>query len=67
MLPQVHISPKDEVRKILDLLPDSASYEDIQYHLFVREKIERGLQELADGKTIPEADMEKVFDQWLSE
>ncbi len=61
------LSVKDEVRKMLDNLPDTVTYEDLQYHLFVREKIERGLQELADGKGVPEEEMDKFFKEWLSE
>jgi predicted transcriptional regulator len=61
------LSVKEQVKRMLDNLPDTVTYEDIQYHLFVREKIERGLQELAEGKFVPEEEMEKLFDQWLSE
>jgi hypothetical protein len=31
---------KDEVKKMLDSIPDDATFEDIQYHIYVREKIE---------------------------
>ena len=27
---------KEEVRKILDQIPDDVSYEDIQYHIYVQ-------------------------------
>ena len=33
-------SAKEQVQQILELLPDDASLEDIQYHIFVRQKIE---------------------------
>lgn len=33
---------KDEVRELLEDLPDDASLEDIQYHLYVRQKIQGG-------------------------
>jgi hypothetical protein len=61
------LSVKEQVKEMLDNLPDTVTYEDIQYHLFVREKIERGLQEMAEGKGVPEEEMDKLFDQWLSE
>jgi hypothetical protein len=61
------VTAKEGVRKMLDLLPDDATYEDIQYHIYVREKIERGLQEMAEGKGVSEEEMEKIFNQWLSE
>ena len=39
------INAKEEVRKILDKIPDDASLEDIQYHIYVCQKIERGLKD----------------------
>ena len=35
---------KEEVRKMLEYLPDDVSFEDIQYHIYVREKIARGAE-----------------------
>ena len=35
---------KDDVRALLEKLPDDASLNDIQYHIYVRQKIERGLE-----------------------
>ena len=32
---------KAEVRELLDGLPDEASIEDIQYHIYVRQKIQK--------------------------
>src|SRR5882672_10158517 len=43
---------KEEVREILDQIPDNASLEEIQYHIYVRQKIERGLEDVKQGKTI---------------
>ena len=61
------LSVKDEVRKMLDNLPDTITYEDVQYHLFVKQKVERGLIERGENIGIPEEEMEKQFEQWLSE
>jgi hypothetical protein len=33
--------PKQQVAEILENLPDDASFEDIQYHIYVRQKIEQ--------------------------
>jgi len=57
--------PKDEVRKILDQLPDNASLEDIQYHIYVREKVERGLEDAKKGKLLSQEDVEKQMSKWL--
>ncbi|MEP6887212.1 MAG: hypothetical protein ABI945_02710 [Nitrospirales bacterium] len=43
-------TPKEEVKRLLDQIPDDSTFEDIQYHIYVREKIERGLKDVArDG------------------
>lgn len=46
------MSVKQEVRTLLDKLPDNCSIEDIQYHLYVLEKVRRGLDDAELGKTI---------------
>jgi predicted transcriptional regulator len=50
---------KEEVRKLLDQLPEDSSYEDIQYHIYVREKIQRGLEDLEAGRTFTQEEIEK--------
>jgi hypothetical protein len=40
---------KQEVRLLLDQIPEDATFEDIQYHIYVREKIERGLKDVEEG------------------
>ena len=56
---------KDEVRALLEKLPDDASLNDIQYHIYVRQKIERGLEAIQKGNVIPQAEIEKRMARWL--
>ena len=56
---------KDEVRALLDKLPDDASLNDIQYHIYVRQKIERGLEAIRKGNVIPQEEIEKRMARWL--
>jgi hypothetical protein len=35
-------SAKEEVCELLDQLPEDSSLEDIQYHIYIRQKIQRG-------------------------
>ncbi len=56
---------KDEVRAILEKLPDDASLNDIQYHIYVRQKIECGLDAIQKGKLIPQDEIEKRMARWL--
>jgi predicted transcriptional regulator len=56
---------KDEVRALLEKLPDDASLNDIQYHIYVRQKIERGLEAIRKGNVIPQEEIEKRMARWL--
>jgi hypothetical protein len=55
---------KEEVRDLLDQLPESASLEDIQYHIYVRQKIQKGLDAEAEGRVIPQAEIERRMARW---
>jgi hypothetical protein len=57
---------KEEVESLLSKLPDDYSLEDIQYHLYVIEKVRHGL-EAADTKgTVSQDDAERQLDKWLT-
>ena len=58
---------KDEVRELLDNLPDDASLEDIQYHLYVRQKVQRGLEAAAQGRTIPHEEVVRRMSRWTEQ
>lgn len=58
-------TPKEEVRKLLDTLPEDSSLEDIQYHIYVREKIERGLRDVREGRTMSQEEVERRMSRWL--
>ncbi len=56
---------KEEVRKMLDQIPDDSSFEDIQYHIYVREKIERGLEDIKEGRVLSQEEVERRTSKWL--
>jgi hypothetical protein len=56
---------KDEVMRILELLPEDASLDDIQYHIYVRQKIEHGIEDLEAGRTLSEAEFDRRMAKWL--
>ncbi len=56
---------KKEVRKILDQIPADASLEDIQYHIYVCQKTERGLQDMDDGRVLSREQVEKRMSRWI--
>lgn len=56
---------KQEVSELLRRLPEDCSLEDIQYHLYVLQKIERGLQDAKEGRTYTQEEVEKLMAKWL--
>jgi len=62
---QIMSTAKDEVRKLLEQLPSDASYEDIQYHIYVREKIERGLRDVEERRVLSQEEVERRMSKWI--
>lgn len=57
---------KDEVRTLLNNLPDDCTIEDIQYHLYIAEKIQKGIQRSQNEQTYSQEEAERKFSKWLS-
>ena len=55
---------KDEVKTLLDKLPDDCSLEDVQYHLYVVEKINCGIDRAEKEGTISQDEIERKFSKW---
>ncbi len=58
---------KEEVQSLLSKLPDDCSLEDIQYHLYVIEKVQNGLEAAESQGTVSQEEVEKRFSKWLTE
>lgn len=57
---------KDEVKTLLDTLPDECTLEDVQYHLYVVEKIQQGLERADTEGTVSQGEVERMFSQWTT-
>lgn len=57
---------KEEVRNLLSRLPEDCSLEDIQYHLYVLQKIQRGLKDAEQGRVYTQEEVEKMMAKWLA-
>jgi predicted transcriptional regulator len=56
---------KDEVVRLIQSLPDDCTLEEIQYHLYVRQKVERGLAAAETGRAVSQAEAERRVEEWL--
>ncbi|MFO0850863.1 MAG: hypothetical protein U0871_20245 [Gemmataceae bacterium] len=50
-------SVKDEMRQMLDRLPNDLTWDDLIYHIEVRKAIEEGLRAADEGRVIPHAEV----------
>jgi predicted transcriptional regulator len=44
---------RDEARRLVDQLPDDATWEDLLYQIYVRQSIDTGLEDCRAGRLIP--------------
>lgn len=52
---------KQEISGLLNRLPEDCTLEDIQYHLYVLQKIERGLKDTREGRVYTQEEVEKMM------
>ncbi len=52
---------KEEARRLVDRLPEDATWEDVQYEVYVRQAIEAGLKDSRDGRVVPLAEARRRF------
>jgi len=58
-------SPKAETAQMLAKLPEDSTFEDIQYHLFVLEKVHRGHARVADEGEVAHEAAKQRLSKWL--
>jgi hypothetical protein len=58
---------KQDLELLLNKLPDDCSVEDIQYHLYVLDKVRRGLEDTKVNGTLSQEEVETRLSKWLTE
>ncbi|HEY3767818.1 MAG TPA: hypothetical protein VGN44_04025 [Candidatus Angelobacter sp.] len=61
------MTAKQEAQSLLERLPENCSIEDIQYHLYVLEKVRSGLADVEQNGGIPQEEAEARLNKWLAE
>jgi predicted transcriptional regulator len=56
---------KQDVFEMIKRMPDDASLEDMMYALYVRQRIDLGLKEASEGKTVSHEEVKKSLTRWL--
>jgi predicted transcriptional regulator len=57
------LTAKQEVMELLKDLPDTSTLEEIQYHLYVRQKVQRGIQDVEEGRIYTQEEVEKRMEK----
>jgi len=52
---------KEEARRLIELLPDDSTWEDLMYQIYVREAVEKGLADAEAGRV---TDVKKVREEF---
>jgi predicted transcriptional regulator len=55
---------KEEVRDLLEKIPENASFDDIQYHIYIRQKVQKGLEAAERGKVFSREEAERLMTRW---
>jgi hypothetical protein len=56
---------KQKLVSLLSKLPEEFPVEDIQYHIYVIEKIHQGLEVVKQGKKFKQEEAEGILGKWL--
>ena len=52
-------SIKTKARRLVEQLPDDATWDDLLYEIYVRQSVEVGLKDCREGRTIPVAEVRR--------
>ncbi len=52
---------KEDAHKLVDQLPANATWDDLMYEIYVREAIEKGLEDSKAGRTKDVAEIRKKY------
>ncbi len=58
----MHNSIKDDARRLIERLPAGATWEDLQYEIYVRQAIDAGLANSREGRIVPLDEVRTKFD-----
>jgi predicted transcriptional regulator len=54
-------SAKQQAAELIRNLPDQATWDDLMYGLYVRQKIEQGLRDGDEGRLVSQEEVERLF------
>jgi predicted transcriptional regulator len=52
---------KEEAQRLVSQLPDDATWEDLQYQIYFRQAVDRGLADSLAGRVVSQAEAQAQF------
>ena len=59
------ISRKRAILRMIERMPENVSMESIMYELYFRQRVDRGLRELNEGRTVSHKEVKRSLVKWL--
>ncbi len=60
-------TPKTAAVNIIQDLPDSVTYDEILYHIYIRKGIEQGRLDVERGDVVSQEEVEQIMKRWIIE
>ena len=60
-------TPKEAAAEIIRDLPETATYDDIMYRLYVLTRLEQARKEVAEGDFVEQEEVEQMMKKWIIE
>lgn len=61
----MQMTEKIEAENLIKKLPADSTFEDIQYHIYIAEKLKKARQQINKGNVVSQQEAEKRLDKWI--
>ncbi len=55
---------KEEVIQLIEKMPDDCTVEDILYELYLKQEVDKGLQDIKEGRVVKHEEVEQRMSKW---
>ncbi len=56
---------KEEVIQLIENMPDDCTVQDILYGLYLKQKVDKGLRDIAEGRVVTHEEATQRMNKWL--
>jgi predicted transcriptional regulator len=58
---------KEETIQLIERMPDDCTVEDILYELYLKQKVDKGLQDIREGRVVKHQEAKQRISRWSQE